>query len=369
MSSSKTFTDIVAVPKEMSVASVLTAVRESGYSRIPVYDGEIDNIVGIVLAKNVLDFFVKGVLVDEKSEQSNPVDEGDEREEEDSLVASYSLRSVNGESQKRYVRAFTGAQLATRMETSITDANIIDECYFVPDTANGWSVLQEMRKRRIHMAIVVDEYGGTEGLVSLEDIVEEIVGEIYDEDDSEDFKISEDSITMQEDGTFIVRGDADLEDCDLILDLNLDEEETLKEFGTLSGFLCMCAGEIPKIGDFVVTRGWNFEIIDADPKRITTVKVERLVGFHDENDTNEDKDKAVLGFLNKKRQNGDDMAIDVNYYEDFSDGDSAETIAKEVLSQNSEEARRIDRMVEDGDRKKTFVRELMTEKGQIGEDR
>ena len=69
------------------------------------------------------------------------------------------------------------------MSKSISDAGLIESCYFVPETANGWSVLQEMRKRRVHMAVVVDEFGGTEGLVSLEDIVEEVVGEIYDEDD------------------------------------------------------------------------------------------------------------------------------------------------------------------------------------------
>jgi putative hemolysin len=193
--------------------------------------------------------------------------------------------------------------LASRMETSIDNAGLIEETYFVPDTANGWSVLQEMRKRRIHMAIVVDEYGGTEGLVSLEDIVEEVVGEIYDEDDEDDFEFSEDSITMQEDGTFIVRGDADLEDCDVILGLQLDEEDTLKEFGTLSGFLCMCAGEIPKVGDFIVSRGWTFEIIDAEPKRIISVKVERLVGsLADEMDeeNKNDRDDAVHGYFKKK---------------------------------------------------------------------
>eukprot|EP00585_Thalassiosira_rotula_P017383 CAMPEP_0196193298 /NCGR_PEP_ID=MMETSP0911-20130528/49468_1 /TAXON_ID=49265 /ORGANISM="Thalassiosira rotula, Strain GSO102" /LENGTH=91 /DNA_ID=CAMNT_0041465525 /DNA_START=10 /DNA_END=285 /DNA_ORIENTATION=- len=74
----------------------------------------------------------------------------------------------------RYVRSLTGSQLASRMETTIDDAMLIESCYFVPDTANGWSVLQEMRRRRLHMAVVVDEYGGTEGLVSLEDIVEEV---------------------------------------------------------------------------------------------------------------------------------------------------------------------------------------------------
>ena len=336
--------DILAVPKTMSVASVLAQVRQSGYSRIPVYDGEIDNIVGIILAKSVLDFFVRGVLVEEDKEKNG---------EEEESVASYSLKSLNGEQQKGYVRALSGSQMASRMETSIEDADLIDECYFVPDTANGWSVLQEMRKRRIHMAIVVDEYGGTEGLVSLEDIVEEVVGEIYDEDDEDEFEVVDNSITMQEDGTFIVRGDADLEDCDQLLDLCLDEEETLKEFGTLSGFLCMCAGEIPKAGDCIVTRGWQFEIIDAEPKRIRTVKVERLLGYYDEIDGDDDTDHAVLGFLKKMKTDDMDESVD-------SDGNiilEAEMIAKDVLENNSNLASRVERMVEDSEKKIQYVKE------------
>lgn len=337
---------------------MLATVRESGYSRIPVYDGEIDNIVGIVLAKSVLDYFVQGVLVENGNKDES-------KSNEDTQVASYSLRSVNGESQKGYVKALTGAELANRMETSITDANLIEEVYFVPDTANGWSVLQEMRKRRIHIAIVVDEYGGTEGLVSLEDIVEEVVGEIYDEDDEDDFEFTEDSITMQENGTFVVRGDADLEDCDMILDLNLDEEDTLKEFGTLSGFLCMCAGEIPKIGDFIVSRGWSFEIIDADPKRILNVKVERLIGyFDDENECDEDKDRAVLGFLNRNNNNTngryacDETEIN-NDFETIGEEIDAEVVAQEVLATSSDEAKKISRMVDDSEKKRSYVKEMI----------
>ena len=222
--------EVIAVPQTMSVASVLSVVRESGYSRIPVYDGEIDNIVGIVLAKSVLDFFVKGVLVDDddvakKLSSSKGGDDGLFSSSSDG-PSPYSTERVpvklsgnKYDEVQSYVRSLTGAELAARMDSSISDAGLIESCYFVPDTANGWSVLQEMRRRRVHVAIVVDEYGGTEGLVSLEDIVEEVVGEIYDEDDEEDFEFSEDSITLQEDGTFLIRGDADLEDCDAILQL------------------------------------------------------------------------------------------------------------------------------------------------------
>jgi CBS domain containing-hemolysin-like protein len=175
--------EMIAVPKDMSVVSVLGAVRESGYSRIPVYEGEIDNIVGIVLAKSVLDFFVSGVLIDEdlakkiskNYEDASRIDDEDEQDEangdgDDASTVPRKARApppvatVPVGKDERYVRTLTASELATRMETSISDAGLIESCYFVPDTANGWSVLQEMRKRRVHVAIVVDEYGGTEGV-------------------------------------------------------------------------------------------------------------------------------------------------------------------------------------------------------------
>merc|ERR1719356_1450360 len=170
--------EVVAVPKTMSVASVLGVVRESGYSRIPVYEGEIDNIVGIVLAKSVLDFFVKGVLVDgdyrpqvvhEKKfrrpkeeaweqEVSEPINGDDPQHAEASEAPSLTQQQEDigklsffdpptGKTMDRYVRSLTGSQLASRMETTIEAAGLIESCYFVPDTANGWSVLQEMRRR------------------------------------------------------------------------------------------------------------------------------------------------------------------------------------------------------------------------------
>eukprot|EP00531_Pseudo-nitzschia_arenysensis_P009433 CAMPEP_0116139364 /NCGR_PEP_ID=MMETSP0329-20121206/13276_1 /TAXON_ID=697910 /ORGANISM="Pseudo-nitzschia arenysensis, Strain B593" /LENGTH=762 /DNA_ID=CAMNT_0003634409 /DNA_START=75 /DNA_END=2364 /DNA_ORIENTATION=+ len=371
--------EIIAVPKEMSVASVLGVVRESGYSRIPVYDGEIDNIVGIVLAKNVLDFFVNGVLVDKdvikkirentsnSNSNNNSIQQQKDVDDEPlpiqaSQSSSSSQASIEDESPpqlytnemptvqtpkgtENYVKPLTGFELARRMEKSISEAELIENCYFVPETANGWSVLQEMRRRRVHMAIVVDEYGGTEGLVSLEDIVEEVVGEIYDEDDEEEYDFSEDSITLQDDGTFIIRGDADLGDCDTILNLNLDEEEALKVFATLSGFLCMCAGEIPQVGDFVMTRGWSFEIMKADDKKILTVKVERLVGAFEggSSEHTDDDENPIRGFL--KRNLGSD--------DDESDGENEKDVKEDLaIALNRETAREVERMVDSGNEKR-----------------
>jgi CBS domain containing-hemolysin-like protein len=101
------------------------------------------------------------------------VDEGEDDSDDlrKDMTALYATERVpikpnNGDNGQKYVRSLTGSELATRMERSSREADLIESCYFVPDTANGWSVLQEMRRRRVHMAIVVDEYGGTEGLVS-----------------------------------------------------------------------------------------------------------------------------------------------------------------------------------------------------------
>jgi len=364
--------EVVAVPMGMSVASVLGVVRESGYSRIPVYDGEIDNIVGIVLAKSVLDFFVKGVLVDGDYRRPNSdaredvVNEGEgenegagrEKSEEELGKLSF-IDPPTGKTMDRYVRSLTGSQLASRMETTIDDAGLIESCYFVPETANGWSVLQEMRRRRVHMAVVVDEYGGTEGLVSLEDIVEEVVGEIYDEDDENDFVFAEDSITFQEDGTFLIRGDADLEDVDAVLGLSLDEEEVLKEYGTLSGFLCFCAGEIPRVNDFVMSRGWNFEVVDGDDKRVFQVKVERLLGFF-EGEDGEDEN-SVRGFFNRKN-NDDAITVEMEVDAD-GNGVELEEEPAAILAAASEShaAGHVDRLVEQNELKAAVVKEIASE--------
>ena len=376
--------EIIAVPKEMSVASVLGVVRESGYSRIPVYDGEIDNIVGIVLAKNILDFFVNGVLVDEdvikkiKSSSSNSDNDVQHELEtnDDEESSSTSSASMNKESppqlyttenmptvqtpegKENYVKPLTGFELARRMEKSISEAELIEESFFVPETANGWWLLQEMRKKRVHMAIVVDEYGGTEGLVSLEDIVEEVVGEIYDEDDEEVYVFSEDSITLQDDGTFIIRGDADLGDCESILSLGLDEEEALKEFATISGFLCMCAGEIPQTGDFIMSRGWSFEIMNADNKKILTVKVERLVGAYDEEsgEDADDDDNLIRGFLKRNLGNGD------KEYDGEVDNDVEEDPA---ITLNRETAREVERMVDSGNEKRLQLASELEEESDV----
>lgn len=153
----------------------------------------------------------------------------------------------------------------------------------------------------------------------------------------------------------MIRGDADLSDVDTILELHLSEEDSLKEFATLSGFLCMCAGEIPNVGDFIMSRGWCFEIVNADDKRILQVKVERLTGAFDaEDDEIASAENPFKNMLNKKQGNKEEemeseLSLDI---------DAAEQVtlaAEAVLVDNAEEARTIERMVESGERKRELL--------------
>ena len=185
-----------------------------------------------------------------------------------------------------------------------------------------------------------------------------MVGEIYDEDDEDDFVFAEDSITLQDDGTFLIRGDADLEDVDAVLGLNLDEEEVLKEFGTLSGFLCFCAGEIPMEGDFVMSRGWNFEVIEVDSKRIFQVRVERLLGFFEgeegeDQDDNDEESAAEIDANGDISGVGDDDEALLAAVEAASRHGItlAEAVSQQAQVSSTKEASRVERLVEQNEMK------------------
>jgi len=197
-----------------------------------------------------------------------------------------------------------------------------------------------------------------------------VVGEIYDEDDEDDFVFAEDSITFQEDGTFLIRGDADLEDVDAVLGLSLDEEEVLKEYGTLSGFLCFCAGEIPRVDDFVMSRGWKFEVVDGDEKRVFQVRVERLLGFFDSEDGDDGDENLVRNFFSRKNTVTDNDAsilpTDVDMEVISNGGLLAETAAEEDMSIaeavsrqarliNMNEASRVEKLVEQNEAVKSRI--------------
>lgn len=202
-------THIVAVPHDCSREQVLTTIIESGHSRIPVYKGNLDHIVGIINAKDLLPLW------------------------------------LNNEEH------FDAQELARNP-------------YFVPETIRIKDLLNELRNKKSHLAVIVDEYGGTSGIVTIEDIIEEIIGEIQDEYDAE-----EDFFIPQEDGTVLVNAWANLDDFEEYFKVQLPRGG----YDTLGGFIIHLLGKVPPQGEQISFGGLEMEICVGDQKRITRVLV------------------------------------------------------------------------------------------------
>lgn len=202
---------IVALDMGTPLVEALDTVIQAGHSRIPVYDGNIDNIVGILYAKDLL------------------------------------VHLRNG-----------------RREIELKE--VVRQPLFIPETKHVDELLQELQQRRVHMAIVVDEYGGTAGLVTIEDLIEEIVGEIQDEYDTEEpfiEEISEDEV--------IFNARVDLDDVNRLMSLNLPTEHG----DTLGGLVFSELGKIPAPGDRVSVDGVTIEVMSVVGRRIKKVRVTR----------------------------------------------------------------------------------------------
>ncbi len=203
--------DIVDIDITSNFHQVLKIASESGYSRIPVYEGTGDKIRGVLYAKDLIPY----------------LDEGSD----------------------------------FRWQTLMRPA------YFVPESKHLDDLLTEFQKQKVHLAIVVDEYGGTAGLVTMEDILEEIVGEIADEYDEEEKQYSQ-----QEDGSYLFDGKILLNDFYKVLDLDEDTFEPLSDMvETLAGLLLEIRGDFPKKGEKIVFKNFTFEVVDMEKRRIKTI--------------------------------------------------------------------------------------------------
>jgi putative hemolysin len=202
---------IFAVPVHTTVERFIEMLRTRHYSRVPVYDGAIHNIKGVVYAQDVL-----------------PV--------------------PDSEAHTR--------TLETLMRRDV---------YFVPESKLGSDLLREMQKQNIRMAIVVDEYGGVAGLVTIEDLVEEIVGEIRDEHDKPE-------IVRDGDRAFIVSGDMDLDRLDELFGTKPEG----KESATIAGLVSELAGRIPRNGEVVEEDGLRFEVLESTDRKVERVRVTQV---------------------------------------------------------------------------------------------
>ncbi len=199
---------IFAVPAETTVEGFIEMLRVKHYSRVPVYQGSIHNIKGIVYAQDVLQV----------------------------------------PDTEAHVRT-----LDTLMRRDV---------YFVPESKLGSDLLREMQKQNIRMAIVVDEYGGVAGLVTIEDLVEEIVGEIRDEHDKPE-------IVREGERAFIVSGDMDVDRLDELFGTKPDG----KESATIAGLVSELAGRIPRKGEIVEEDGLRFEVLESTDRKVERVRV------------------------------------------------------------------------------------------------
>lgn len=204
--------DMVCIVEEATVADLKRLLKENKYSRIPVYRGLIDNVVGIINSKEVFDY----------------LGEGDD-------------------------------------DTPLTP--LMRPPYFVPETKMVRDLLRELQIGKKHIAIVVDEYGGTAGLVTIEDILEEIVGEIWDEYDQE-----VEPIVRERDGVVIAMGKTDVDEVSQTLGIDLREEG----FETIGGLVFNTLGRIPKSGESFEHRGVRVDILEADQRRVRKVRITKL---------------------------------------------------------------------------------------------
>ncbi|MBI9100873.1 MAG: HlyC/CorC family transporter [Spirochaetales bacterium] len=206
--------DVVFIENDTPEKELLETLIECGHSRVPVYDETIDNVVGILYVKDLLNNMLKN--------------------------------------------------------SSIDIAEVIRKPYFVPESKRLDSLLYEFKRRRVHIAVAVDEYGGVSGIVCMEDIIEEIVGDIQDEFDNE----VEDIMEIGE-NTYLCDARIDIEDLNEITNLNLSD----KDYDTLGGFVFELFGKIPVRYEKAETPEAEFIIHDMEGHKIKTIKLVKKVSI------------------------------------------------------------------------------------------
>jgi len=203
--------DIVAIEADATVQEVLSVVAASGFSRFPVWDESLDDIIGILVVKDLL-------------------------------------------------------RLVVEEEMDARAAELMREPLFVPDTKPVDDLIAELRTRKTHMAIVVDEFGGTDGLVTLEDLLEEIVGEIYDEHDQ-----AEADVAVDAEGRVYVDGGFSFSD--LASRFDLPESDAHDEYDTVAGYVLATLGRIPERGDQVAVGNAELRVLEVRDRRIVRLEL------------------------------------------------------------------------------------------------
>jgi hemolysin (HlyC) family protein len=236
--------DIIAVQQDIKLGELVRVFEGAGHSRLVVYDDTLDDPVGMVHIRDLIAFMTARAAVDpeKNAKRKKP------------LPANLDLKAVN-------------------LGMPLSATKIVREILFVPPSMRVIDLLARMQATRIHLSLVVDEYGGTDGLASIEDIVEQIVGEIADEHDEDETP----AIAQQADGSFIADARAKIDDVVGVVGNDFDVGEAAEEVDTIGGYLVTRAGRLPVRGEIVPGPGlFEFEVLDADPRRVKRVRITRL---------------------------------------------------------------------------------------------
>jgi CBS domain containing-hemolysin-like protein len=235
--------DIVAVAADTSLGDLLNLFRTAGHSRLPVYGETLDDPKGMVHIRDFLDFLA--------------------------------MRADSRASRRRKAEGGTPIPPSLgRVDLSMTlaQAKILRPVLFVPRSMPAIDLLVRMQATRTHMALVIDEYGGTDGLVSIEDLVEMVVGNIEDEHDD----ATAQTIVRADDDTFVADARASLDEVTEAVGIDLTTEEDAEDIDTLGGFIVTLAGRVPSRGELIAGPGLlEFEVLDADPRRVKRLRIHR----------------------------------------------------------------------------------------------
>jgi CBS domain containing-hemolysin-like protein len=233
--------DIIAVKRDIPLGELMDLFERAAHSRLVVYNETLDDPEGMVHIRDLLGFMTARARVpgNTKTRRKKPP------------PAGLDLRAVD-------------------LAISLADANIIRKLLYVPPSMRAIDLLAQMQASRIHLALVVDEYGGTDGLVSIEDIVEQIVGEIDDEHDSDEPP----AVVRQPDNSFIADARASLDDVRAVIGDEFVTGEAGEEVQTLGGYLVSHVGRLPVRGEVISGPGnFEVEVLDADPRRVKRLRI------------------------------------------------------------------------------------------------
>ena len=229
--------DIVSVQTDATLGEVLSIFRTAGHSRIPVYGDTLDDPRGMVHIRDFVDFLAR-------------------------------VADPAGAPEAAKLSGLNGVDLTTPLSL----ARILRPVLFAPPSMPALDLLVKMQATRTHIALVIDEYGGTDGLVSIEDIVETIVGDIEDEHDLDETP----QIEAAPDGSFVIDARASLEAVSQALDAPMDTLVDLEEVDTIAGLVSALAGHVPARGEIIrLGNDLECEVLDADPRRVKKIRIRK----------------------------------------------------------------------------------------------